>query len=318
MVSLDTINRYPNIQVPVGTATNPNVASTPAKQVTEEGQTDSFASTIKSGLAAAAIFEGIPLLNFLRKNKKIEGKYYSEGMKNLQKGLDAAKKDLFKGEGKFLTRLKNYFSAVDKNQKAYADLKLEVAKKYRGIKNPAKVANEVVEEAVESTVKKAPSKLSSALKKPFGKVGSAISKKFPQLAKVGGKFGKMMKTSGAGFMLAFSGITEIFTEIIPTFKELGPKQGFKQIGKSAVRILGDTAGYILGAKAGAAIGTAICPGIGTVVGSIVGFVGGMLGSFVAGKITEKIVGPTEREIVAKQQEQVLNQKNPFTTFETTV
>ena len=38
-----------------------------------------------------------------------------------------------------------------------------------------------------------------------------------------------MKSSGAGFMIVFSGITETFTEVIPTFKELGKKKGMKQI-----------------------------------------------------------------------------------------
>ena len=313
-INLNTINRYQKAQVPFGSTTKPNIASTPAKQVTDEGPTDSFASTIKSGLSAAALFEGIPFINLLRKNKKLEGKIYSDGMKQLQQTLDAAKQQLFKGEGKLTTRIKDYLGVVDKNQKAYSDLRSEVAKRFKEVKKPTKVATEVAEEVAEEAVKKAPSKLTgatAALKKPFEKAGAAIAKKFPQLAKVGGKFSKLMKTSGAGMMLVFSGISEMMTEVIPTFKELGPKQGFKQLAKSFVRIVGDTAGYILGAKAGAAIGTAICPGIGTVVGSVVGFVGGMLGSFVAGKITEKITGPTERELAQKQQEQIAAENNPF-------
>ena len=33
---------------------------------------DTFSSTVKSGLGSAAIFEGIPLLGFLRKGKKVK------------------------------------------------------------------------------------------------------------------------------------------------------------------------------------------------------------------------------------------------------
>lgn len=282
-----------------------NVGNT-AQKVADEA-VDTFSSTAKSGMTSAGLFEGIPFINLLRKNKKLEGKAYSEGMKKLQATLDQAKKELLKGEGKFTTRLKNYFKAVDENQKAYSNLRSEVTKKFKANKNGTTVVKDVVQEATEETVKKAPSKLTAPLKK----VAEQVGKKFPKLAKVGGKFAKLMKTSGAGFMLAISGIMEMCTEVIPTFKELGAKKGMKQAGKSAIRVVGDTAGYILGAKAGAAIGSFICPGIGTAAGAAIGLVGGLLGSFLIGKVTKAITGPSEREIAQKQQEQNINQNNPF-------
>lgn len=309
-ISLSNVNQ--NKYLEQGKIVTKNLGNT-AQQVAEEA-VDSFSSTAKSGMTSAAMFEGIPLLNLLRKNKKLDGKFYSEGMKNLQETLNKAKKELFKGEGKLVTRIKNYFKAVDGNQKAYSDLRKEVAKKFKESKNATKAVKEVTEEVVEETVKRAPSKLSkvvSVIKKPFAKVGSKIAEKFPKFAKAGKGFGKLMKTSGAGFMLAISGIIEMTQEVYPTFKELGAKKGMKQLGKSAVRVVGDTAGYILGAKAGAAIGSLICPGIGTVAGAAIGLVGGLLGSFVMGKITKAITGPSEREIAQKQQEQVLSQQNPF-------
>ena len=52
--------------------------------------------------------------DYLRKNKKLEGKIYSDGMKQLQQTLDAAKQQLFEGEGTLTTRIKDYLGAVDK------------------------------------------------------------------------------------------------------------------------------------------------------------------------------------------------------------
>ena len=116
-----------------------------------------------------------------------------------------------------------------------------------------------------------------------------------------------MKSSGAGLMLVFSGISEATTEVIPTFKELGAKKGIKQLGKSAVKVVSDTAGFVIGEQAGmaigSAIGTAIMPGIGTAVGAVCGFIGGLVGSFVAGKVTKSLIGNTEREIAKEQAQQ---------------
>ena len=116
-----------------------------------------------------------------------------------------------------------------------------------------------------------------------------------------------MKSSGAGFMLVFSGLSEACTEVIPTFQELGTKKGLKQAVKSAIKVIGDTAGFIVGEQTGmalgSAIGTAIMPGIGTAVGAVCGFIGGFVGSFVAGKVTKAITGKTEREIAKEQSQQ---------------
>ncbi len=121
-----------------------------------------------------------------------------------------------------------------------------------------------------------------------------------------GKFGKFLKSSGAGAMLVFSGIAELFSEIVPTFKELGAEKGIKQLGKSAVRVSGDTFGFIageqIGTAIGSAVGTAIFPGIGTAIGAVSGFAGGLLGSFALGRVTKAITGKSEREIAKEQQE----------------
>lgn len=146
------------------------------------------------------------------------------------------------------------------------------------------------------------------LKKGIAKAAQEGTKTVAQEGAKKGLLSKMFKSSGASVMLIFSGIIETFTEVVPTFKELGVGKGIKQTLKSGLKVVGDTIGYVLGQQAGVAagtaIGTAIFPGVGTAIGAVCGVIGGMLGSFVAGKATKSITGPTEREI-AKQQERKL-------------
>ena len=154
----------------------------------------------------------------------------------------------------------------------------------------------------------------------LSKLGNAIqSSRLVTLVK-DSRIGKLMKSTGAGFMLVFSGIIEGITEVYPTFKELGVKKGIKQLGKSAVKVLGDTFGFIagenLGVAAGTAIGTAICPGIGSAIGAACGFLGGLLGSFAMGKVTKAITGKSEREIAKEQQEN--NQLNKIASDNTAI
>lgn len=118
-------------------------------------------------------------------------------------------------------------------------------------------------------------------------------------------FGKAMGHSGAGFMAVMDGISETFTQVAPAFK-IGTAEGFKQIGKSTVKVVAGAGGWLagdaLGKGIGAAIGTAICPGIGTAIGTFVGgFLGGMVGSAVAGKAAKAITGKTEVEKYQEKQ-----------------
>ena len=112
--------------------------------------------------------------------------------------------------------------------------------------------------------------------------------------------GQAMGKSNAGWMAVIEGGMELVTNVIPTFQTLGAGAGFKQIGKSAVKVgagaVGWVAGDAVGKGIGAAIGTAICPGIGTAIGTFVGgFLGGIIGSAVAGKAAKAITGKSELE-----------------------
>ena len=113
-------------------------------------------------------------------------------------------------------------------------------------------------------------------------------------------FGQAMGKSGAGWMAVMDGSIETFTQVVPTFQQLGAEAGFKQIAKSGTKVAAGAAGWLagdaLGKGIGAAIGTAICPGVGTAVGGFIGgFIGGIIGSAVAGKASKALTGKNELE-----------------------
>ena len=292
---------------------------------------DTFSSTTKSAASSALFFEGIPLLNFLFRNKKVNGTFGNANLKILGQADKEALNNLLKGDGKLSTRIADYIKHANQSKYVYMDEKAAVKAKAKAAKlaekakkltdKAAKKPNsKIAEYFANKTETKSKKAISDCISKTEKAVDSriAITTKTAtpvKLGKIGtklnkltkGKFGnisKFMKSSGAGIMLVFSGIIEGVTEVVPTFKELGTEKGLKQLGKSTIKVLGDTAGFIAGEQAGmalgSAIGTAICPGIGTAVGAICGFVGGLLGSFAAGKITKAITGKSEREIANEQ------------------
>lgn len=311
---------------------------------------DTFSSTLKSGVGSAAVFEGIPVLNFLRKGKKVKELRTSEGakvvIKDAMKAMDErtsnAFRNIFKGtEGTLGERIAKFVRTQNQTKKDFISLKdatksANKASKLYTKRNPNKVnkmmsaiddaiekadyflnpmktdirsAKLSLDDAVEALAKNPSSKkLKKAVEKATQKLDK-LNAAFSGGQQVGkfGKFGNFMKSSGAGLMLVFSGISEATTEVIPTFQELGAKKGLKQLGKSTVKVVSDTAGFVIGEQTGmalgSAIGTAIMPGIGTAVGAVFGFVGGLVGSFAAGKLTKALVGQSEREIAKEQMQQ---------------
>lgn len=357
-------------------AANTNVSSKDVKKLVKYANNealtekpDTFASTAKSAATSAAVFEGIPLVKFASRTKKLTGSIKgNSAMQQLDDLSREALKKIKNGEGSLTSRVFNYVKTANDNKKIYSDVKqgAKAARKLQKLqKESDKVAAKLakgkgkqasadiistkvkaaeaksaeitgkinnlisgktagkaeqtaaaaLETTAEKNTKKSGSLLSKipGVSKVAGKLKAGASKllsKVPGGAKIAsklGKVGKFMKSSGAGFMLVFSGITEFMTEVVPTYKELGAAKGTKQLGKSLIKVAGDTLGFVageqLGVAAGTAIGTALFPGIGTAIGAAVGFVGGMLGSFAAGKITNKITGKSEREIAKEQQQE---------------
>lgn len=127
------------------------------------------------------------------------------------------------------------------------------------------------------------------------------------------------KAQGGPMMLVMEGATEAVTNVYPTFKQLGAKAGFKQLGKSTVKTVASVGGWVAGAaigtKVGAAIGS-IIPGAGTaigaaagaVIGSVCSLIGGIFGSKLGKKGAEKIVGKDELVLAQEKQAEQLAQQ----------
>ena len=338
---------------------------------------DTFTKATKDAVSGTLLFDGLPILNKIRLNKKTKG-LGSEKFAQLDKKTFDNVRNLFKGEGKLSqritdfvsnnTKIRNEFEAVGALNKAANKSTKAATKATKAVEKAAEKiakaengglfsrlsANRAVKKAAKASAKaknarynflktkftntateasKQSGKVATKLNKlgnmakngKFGKVGIGAEKVASKIgggiskagSKLGG-FGKVLKSSGAGIMLVFSGVIEGLTEVVPTFKELGAKKGMKQAGKSAVKVAGDTAGFVVGnqvgtalgaaagsalagTKAGAAIGS-VFPGYGTAIGAVVGCICGFLGSWVAGKVTKKITGKSEREKAKEAQE----------------
>lgn len=127
------------------------------------------------------------------------------------------------------------------------------------------------------------------------------------------------KAQGGTAMLVMEGATEVITNVVPTFKQLGAKAGMKQVGKSAVKTVASVGGWVAGAAVGTKIGAAIgsiIPGAGTAIGAVAGavigslcsLIGGSLGSRLAKKGAEKVVGKDELELAKEKQAKEIAQQ----------
>ncbi len=164
-------------------------------------------------------------------------------------------------------------------------------------------------EAAAESAKAAASATSQASKGFFGKTKNAlgitkVSKFLTSTAAKHPKFAPLIKgiKGNAGFAI-FSLGTGVVLDVIPAF-QIGATEGFKQLGKTAMKttaeVGGWAAGTALGAKAGAAIGTCIGGPIGTAVGTVLGAACGFLGSWLASKAADKVIGPSEVEIAQQK------------------
>lgn len=165
------------------------------------------------------------------------------------------------------------------------------------------------QEAAAESAKAAAKATSKAGKGFFGKTKNAlgitkVSKFLTSTAAKHPKFASLLKgvKGNAGFAIFSLGVG-VVTDVIPAF-QIGATEGFKQLGKTAMKttaeVGGWAAGTALGAKAGAAIGTCIGGPIGTAVGGLVGAACGFLGSWLASKAADKVIGPSEVEIAQQK------------------
>lgn len=237
-----------------------------------------------SGVVSGALFMGgVSGANWAWKNRKS----FKAGWQNLAK--EAAERDkLIRStnvvpKGKAFSKVRNIWAG---------------ASKY--------VAQQ---EAAAESAKAAAKATSKAGKGFFGKTKNAlgitkVSKFLTSTAAKHPKFASLLKgvKGNAGFAIFSLGIG-VVTDVIPAF-QIGATEGFKQLGKTAMKttaeVGGWAAGTALGAKAGAAIGTCIGGPIGTAVGGLVGAACGFLGSWLASKAADKVIGPSEVEIAQQK------------------
>lgn len=172
-------------------------------------------------------------------------------------------------------------------------------------------------EAAAESAKAAASATSQASKGFFGKTKNAlgitkVSKFLTSTAAKHPKFAPLIKgiKGNAGFAIFSLGVGVVL-DVIPAF-QIGATEGFKQLGKTAMKttaeVGGWAAGTALGAKAGAAIGTCIGGPIGTAVGTVLGAACGFLGSWLASKAADKVIGPNEVEIAQQKNSENLAQE----------
>mgnify|MGYP002764747159 CR=1 FL=1 len=175
----------------------------------------------------------------------------------------------------------------------------------------------VQKEAAAESAKAAASATSQASKGFFGKTKNAlgitkVSKFLTSTAAKHPKFAPLIKgiKGNAGFAIFSLGVG-VALDVIPAF-QIGATEGFKQLGKTAMKttaeVGGWAAGTAIGAKAGAAIGTCIGGPIGTAVGTVLGAACGFLGSWLASKAADKVVGPSEVEIAQQKNSENLAQE----------
>ena len=113
-------------------------------------------------------------------------------------------------------------------------------------------------------------------------------------------------------MLVLEGGMEAATNVVPTFKQLGAKRGFKQLAKSAVTTVSSVAGWVAGSALGSKVGSIIKAATGsTKLGAILGvfadkacsYIGGSIVQHFASKGAQKLVGKSELE-KAKEEETI--------------
>lgn len=161
----------------------------------------------------------------------------------------------------------------------------------------SKITGKSVEEVAAKRIEKLTVKAEEATKSAQIVAGVIDAEKLTAGAKI------LKCVKGNGLFLAISGISELFTQVIPSFTQLGTNAGMKQLGKSVVKTAASAGGWVAGAAVGAAIGSVIPvagTAVGAVVGGILGFVGGCIGAWLAEKAATAVVGKDELEIAEEK------------------
>lgn len=172
------------------------------------------------------------------------------------------------------------------------------------VKNLIKQANQKLAEAnAKAYAETASTGLLSGVKKALGI--TAVNKGLNNLAVKSPTFSKCLdayRNESGTFMLVIEGGMEAAFNVVPTFKKLGAKRGFKQLGKSAVTTISSVAGWVAGSVLGSKAGSIIKAATGnTKLGALVGVFADKACSYVGGSIVQSLASNAAKKLVGKSE-----------------
>lgn len=172
------------------------------------------------------------------------------------------------------------------------------------VKNLLKQANQKLAEAnAKAYAETASTGLFSGVKKALGI--TAVNKGLNNLAVKSPTFSKCLdayRNESGTFMLVLEGGMEAAFNVVPTFKKLGAKRGFKQLGKSAVTTISSVAGWVAGSVLGSKAGSIIKAVTGnTKLGALVGVFADKACSYIGGSVVQGLASNAAKKLVGKSE-----------------
>lgn len=172
------------------------------------------------------------------------------------------------------------------------------------VKNLLKQANQKLAEAnAKAYAETASTGLFAGVKKALGI--TAVNKGLNNLAVKSPTFSKCLdayRNESGTFMLVIEGGMEAAFNVVPTFKKLGAKRGFKQLGKSAVTTISSVAGWVAGSVLGSKAGSIIKAATGnTKLGALVGVFADKACSYIGGSVVQSLASNAAKKLVGKSE-----------------
>lgn len=172
------------------------------------------------------------------------------------------------------------------------------------VKNLLKKANQKLAEANAAAYSETASRgLLAGVKKSLGI--TAVNKGLNNLAVKSPTFSKCLdayRNESGTMMLLLEGGMETAFNVVPTFRKLGAKRGFKQLGKSAVTTISSVAGWVAGSALGSKVGSIVKAATGnTKLGALVGVFADKACSYIGGSIAQNLTSKAAQKLVGKSE-----------------
>ena len=233
------------------------------------------------------------------------------GLKGVLRNVDAKNVLASIPEEEYLNTLSTATQNLYKQAQSYATAATATS---GNIKGALKQANQKLTEANAAAYAERAANASGIFTKAKNALGiTAVNKGLNNLAAKSPVFSKCLdayRNESGTFMLVLEGGMEAATNVVPTFKQLGAKRGFKQLGKSTATTISSVAGWVAGSAIGSKVGSLIKAATGsTKAGALIGvfadkacsYIGGSIVQHFASKGAQKLVGKSELE-KAKEEE----------------